>query len=161
MKNSITNNSKTRCYLSCINECPYEGILSTNKIIESINKLDDLGIDDISLGDTLGTLKKDKLKDIFDNLHKNTLNKISIHLHQSDDYWKKIIDLCLEYNIRNFDTSLLGLGGCPAAFSDKKKSGNLNLFDLINYLDEKKISHNIDKNKIKDVENEVYNIIHY
>ena len=54
-----------------------------------------------------------------------------------------------------FDTSLLNLGGCPAAFSKNKKSGNLDLFDLVTYLDEINVIHDIDKNKIREVEKEI------
>ena len=60
---------------------------------------------------------------------------------------------------RFFDTSLLNLGGCPAAFSKEKKSGNLNLFDFVDYLDSINEPHLIIKDKIKDIENKIQNLI--
>ena len=159
MKNKISNDAYTRGYLSCINECPYEGIIPIDKILSSINFLDEIKIDEIAISDTIGTLKKDNFEEILKNLDKNLIKKLSIHLHQTDDSWKNIIDLCLKFGIYRFDTSLLNLGGCPAAFSGNKKSGNLNLLDLVNYLDEININHNINKNKIIEVENEISQIL--
>ena len=125
--------------------------------------MDKLGFDDISLGDTLGTLKVNKLKFIFKCLNKDILkDKISVHLHQSDDSWKDVIDLCLEHNVRKFDTSLLKLGGCPAAYQNKVKSGNLDLYDLVNHLNQVGEGDNvayINSHLIKDVEKEISSIL--
>ena len=160
LKSKISNNAYTRGYLSCITECPYEGEIPLNKIIKSIEKFDKMNVDDIALSDTLGTINYEKFKNILDNLNPEILKKISIHLHQSDDSWKKIVDLCLSYGINRFDTSILNLGGCPAAFSEnKRKSGNLNLFDFITYLDENKIMHNVNKSEIRNVEKTVSKIL--
>ena len=158
LRGNIINKAHTRGYISCITECPYEGIVPTHKILKCIDFLDKINIDDITLSDTLGTLKYKNLKEILDNLDDRLTKKLSIHLHQSDDSWKEVINLCLRYGINTFDTSILNLGGCPAAFSEKKKSGNLNLYDFVNYLDEIHIKHNIKKDKIREVENEVPDI---
>ena len=37
MKKSINNGAFTKGYLSCINQCPFEGLLSLDKIIKSIS----------------------------------------------------------------------------------------------------------------------------
>tara|TARA_B100000424_G_C22940656_1_gene500528 strand:+ start:2023 stop:2931 length:909 start_codon:yes stop_codon:yes gene_type:complete len=156
LKDKLPPDVNTRLYLSCITECPFEGQILTYDIIRIIKMMDKLGFDDISLGDTLGTLKVNKLKFIFKCLNKDILkDKISIHLHQSDDSWKDIIDLCLEYDVRKFDTSILKLGGCPAAYENKVKSGNLDLYDLVNHLHQVGEDNNIayiNKSLIKDVE---------
>lgn len=156
LKDKLPPDVNTRLYLSCITECPFEGQILTYDIIRIIKMMDKLGFDDISLGDTLGTLKVNKLKFIFKCLNKDILkDKISIHLHQSDESWKDIIDLCLEYDVRKFDTSILKLGGCPAAYQNKVKSGNLDLYDLVNHLHQVGEDGNIDyinKSLIKDVE---------
>ena len=151
----------TKGYLSCITDCPYEGRLSDDKILDSINRLYDLGMSDICLSDTLGTLKANNFSNILSKLDDNILKIISVHLHQElgNDEWKNVIRLCISKNIYSFDTSLLNLGGCPAAFSKEKKSGNLDLFDLVNFLEEEGIEHNINKNKIKDVEQDIVGIL--
>lgn len=151
----------TKGYLSCITDCPYEGKLDDKKIVDAINRLYDLGMNDICLSDTLGTLKAKNFNNILSKLDDNILKIISVHLHQElgSDEWKDVIRLCISKNIYSFDTSLLNLGGCPAAFSKEKKSGNLDLFDLISFLEEEGIKHNIKKNKIKEVELDISKIL--
>ena len=160
MMAEITNNAYVKGYVSCINECPYEGKLELVKMLDTINKLYDMGMDEICISDTLGTLTEDKLDEILNNLDYEVLNKLSIHLHQKkNDNWKSVVDCCLYYDLVSFDTSLLNLGGCPAAYSSKEKSGNLSLLDLTTYLDDKGYYHGINNNQIKDVENEIKTIL--
>lgn len=162
MKNKINKiDVYTKGYLSCVTDCPYEGKLDDEKIIDAIYRLYDLGMNDICLSDTLGTLKADNFNNIISKLDENILKHISVHLHQEigNDEWKNVIRLCLRKNIYSFDTSLLNLGGCPAAFSKEKKSGNLDLFDLVSFFEEEGIAHNINKSKIKEVEIDISRIL--
>lgn len=161
LKSNITNGAYTKGYLSCIGECPFEGKLKIDNILGSINEFKNINVDEICLSDTLGTLNSSYLKVILDNLNYEDKNKLSIHLHQkkNDNEWKNIVKLCLDNNINKFDTSLLNLGGCPAAYSSKDKSGNLNLYDLLNYLDDNGYSHDINKNKILEVEKDILTIL--
>lgn len=157
MVKEINNDAYLKGYLSCVTECPYEGQIDTYKIIDSVNRLVDLGMNEICLSDTLGSLRNERFHDLISKIKRDSQCSISVHLHQTlgDSEWKKVIDTCLENDILSFDTSLLNLGGCPAAFSKEKKSGNLDLFDLVTFLDESNICHNINKSKIKEVEKEI------
>lgn len=160
MMNEINNDAYVKGYISCINECPYEGKLELVKMLDTINRLYDMGMDEICISDTLGTLTEDNLDEILYNLDYEVLDRLSIHLHQKkNNNWKSVVDCCLYYNVVSFDTSLLNLGGCPAAYSSKEKSGNLSLFDLTTYLDDKGYYHGIDNNQIKNVENEIQSIL--
>lgn len=155
------NDTYVKVYLSCINQCPYDGILKDNLIINSIHKLNNKRINEICLSDTLGTLKSIDFKRLVDNIDESIIPKISIHLHQQfgNDDWKNIVSYCINKNILSFDTSLLNLGGCPAAFSKDTKSGNLNLFDLTTFLDSVDVLHDVEVHKIKDIEDKIKLII--
>ena len=157
MMNQITNGAYTKGYLSCVTECPYEGQIKTSKIIDAIVRLHELGINEICLSDTLGTVKKERFYDLISNIDSNISSSLSIHLHQNlgNDDWKQVIKNCIDNNILTFDTSLLNLGGCPAAFSKEKKSGNLDLNDLVEFLDKIEIGHDIKKNNIKKIEDQI------
>ena len=51
------------------------------------------------------------------------------------DEWKRNLDVAVENNIYKFDTSLFGIGGCPAVYQKgEKKTGNLNIFHAVRYL---------------------------
>tara|TARA_B100000902_G_C27315265_1_gene920919 strand:+ start:3520 stop:4428 length:909 start_codon:yes stop_codon:yes gene_type:complete len=161
MIDKINYESYIKVYFSCIGGCPYEGEVPLYKIIYTLSQFNKPKINELCLSDTLGTLKYEYLDYLLKNMDQDIINKLSIHLHQiqGSNEWKKIVDLCLEYDIRSFDTSLLNLGGCPAAFSKEKKSGNLNLFDFVDYLDSINEPHLIIKDKIKDIENKIQNLI--
>lgn len=120
-------------YISCIGDCPYEGDISVDKTLYAIEKYQELGVDEICIADTIGTLQPNKLKNILTEANKiydHTL--LSLHLHTENelttDVWKKNLEVSLNNKIFKYDTSLLGIGGCPAAYSkDDIKTGNLNI----------------------------------
>mgnify|MGYP001442955169 FL=1 len=56
------NNHYIKGYISCIGECPYEGDVPIKDILLTIKKFDELGVDEICIADTIGTLKPNKLK---------------------------------------------------------------------------------------------------
>ena len=74
--------STVKLYVSCINECPIEGKIDNNVIIEKILKYQELKPDILCLSDTCGTLTVDDLNYIILNLQKNkNFNNLSLHLH--------------------------------------------------------------------------------
>ena len=135
-------------YISCVGECPFEGEISNEKILNTIEKYKDIGVNEICLADTIGTLKPDKLNDILKNSKKIYDNSLlSLHLHTENELttnkWKENLKVAINNDVCKFDTSLLGIGGCPAAYSkDRCKTGNLNIIHAVSYF--KEIGLNID-----------------
>jgi hydroxymethylglutaryl-CoA lyase len=120
-------------YISCIGDCPYEGNISVDKTLYAIEKYQELGVDEICIADTIGTMQPNKLRDILTESKKMYDHSLlSLHLHTENelttDVWKRNLEVSLENKIFKYDTSLLGIGGCPAAYSkDDIKTGNLNI----------------------------------
>lgn len=129
-------------YISCVSECPFEGEISNDKILDTIKKYKDIGVNEICLADTIGTLKPDKLNDILKRSNKiYDNNLLSLHLHTENELttnkWKENLKVAINNDVYKFDTSLLGIGGCPAAYSkDRCKTGNLNIIHAVSYLKE-------------------------
>ena len=119
-----------RGYVSCIVECPYEGKVKPEKVLEVTSRLLDMGCYEVSLGDTIGkgTPKTVEvlLKVICENLHSQQL---AGHFHDTSDTAIKNVEIALKYGITTFDTAIGGLGGCPYAPGAK---GNLSTVQLIN-----------------------------
>jgi len=118
-----------RAYVSCVVACPYEG--KTNpKIVASVaKKLFDLGCYEISLGDTIGVGTPKKVRAVIDAVaYEIPREAIAIHCH--DTYGQAIANIyaSLEADIRTFDSSVAGLGGCPYAAG---ASGNVASEDLV------------------------------
>jgi len=123
------HNIKVRAYVSCVLGCPYEGKVKPEKVNEVIHRLQDLDIDEISLGDTIGVGTARQTHLLLDQV----LPQISRHqliMHFHDTYGQAIANIyaSLEYGIYRFDSSVAGLGGCPYA---RGASGNVATEDVL------------------------------
>lgn len=99
-----------KLYVSCINECPINGKINNNFIINRLLQLNKMKVDNICLSDTSGTLNVTDFEYIVDNCNKNGLpfNKISLQLNVRKNRVKeieKIIHKALDRRIINFDVS--------------------------------------------------------
>ena len=130
-------NYRTKIYISCISECPLEGKINMDTII---NEIIDYSIDyentEICLSDTCGTLTiKDFQYIITQCLMMNqniNLENISLHLHvdyNNMNEVSEIIQFCKRMNIHKFDVSLLDYGGCSKTISEEKTKPNMT-YDL-------------------------------
>ena len=159
------NNHHIKGYISCIGDCPYEGDISVEKTIYTIEKYQELGVNEICIADTIGTLQPEKLNRILKESQKvYDHNLLSLHLHTENELttnvWKRNLEVSLDHHIYKYDTSLLGIGGCPAAYSkDDKKTGNLNIIYASRFFkdlgfDVGDIGNNIWNDNIVDIEKE-------
>lgn len=152
-------------YISCIGECPFEGDISISKILNTINEYKRLGVNEICIADTIGSLRADKLENILTESNKiYDVNKLSLHLHTTNNFLsentetKDNLKVAVVNGVTKFDTSLFGIGGCPAVYSkDKEKTGNLNIMHAIKYLSE--LGCEFQQNyKSQEWEEELYNV---
>tara|TARA_Y100000816_G_C26022124_1_gene534756 strand:- start:168 stop:995 length:828 start_codon:yes stop_codon:yes gene_type:complete len=121
---------KIKLYISCINECPIDGKINNDVVIEKILRyLKFSEINEFCLSDTCGTLNFKDYKYILDNISKNINNdKIGLHLHIGDniDECKKIINYSIINNVKRFDVSCLeNTGGCVVTINENKIKSNL------------------------------------
>lgn len=136
-------------YLSMSFGNPYGDPWEPEMVLDWAVHLYNLGVRIIPLSDILGTVTPEKIKSVY-NLVIPALPEVDFgfHLHcKAGDHADKL-DAAFDCGVRRFDTVLSGIGGCPMA--DDLLVGNLNTMDLLSYLEQKKIRHNIDyKNLLK------------
>lgn len=123
------HNIKIRAYISCATSCPYEGSIKASKVVEIIGNLLELQVDEIVLGDTIGTATVKQVRHLLDKaLGIIPISKLGLHFH--DTYGQAIanINAALEYGIYRFDSAVAGLGGCPYA---RGASGNVATEDVL------------------------------
>lgn len=124
-----------KLYVSCISECPIEGKIDCDFIINRLVKLNTLKVDAICLSDTCGTLQVEEFENIIDACIRFGLVrpiKFSLHLHVKEgreDEVEKIIHKALEYKIIDFDVSSLNTGGCSVTMNRQRLLPNLS-YDL-------------------------------
>lgn len=107
---------KVRGYLSTCFGCPFEGKVPEAKVLKLAKRMHQLGVFEISIGDTIGVAHAGQVESLFKKLKKVVpVKKIAGHFH--DTRGQALANILAAYNqgITIFDTSLGGLGGCPYA----------------------------------------------
>jgi isopropylmalate/homocitrate/citramalate synthase len=121
-----------KLYVSCINECPIDGKLSTEQVVSRLMPMFQLGADKIFLSDTCGTLTCDDFDVIMRKLIVRNISpqKIGLHLHvRNENVIEDIISRALDYGVMDFDVSDLAGGGCSVTMDKTKLAPNLS-YDL-------------------------------
>ncbi|MEO6462197.1 MAG: hydroxymethylglutaryl-CoA lyase [Candidatus Eisenbacteria bacterium] len=105
-----------RGYLSTVFGCPYEGPIDPVRAANTAVRLWNLGVDEISLGDTIGVATPAGVGDVLGALGAR-IPRESTALHMHDTRGTALVNVMagLLLGIRTFDASAGGLGGCPFA----------------------------------------------
>lgn len=137
---------RVRAYLSTVFGCPYEGEVSLDQVHEMSERLFDIGVYEISLGDTIGVATPTSVKRILGSLLQQfSAKKLAVHFHDTQGMGVANAYQALEMGIRTFDSSIGGLGGCPYASG---ASGNLATEDLIYLLQGSGIETGVDLDQL-------------
>ncbi|NVN93788.1 MAG: hydroxymethylglutaryl-CoA lyase [Bacteroidetes bacterium] len=143
----VNNNKELLVYLSMVFDNPYGDVVSFETVYETVEFIKNLGVSKISLADTVGVGKAEKMSQYFAALIPQFPEiEFGLHLHSSPDSWQEKVDAAYSAGCRQFDSVILGLGGCP--MSAKELVGNLKTEDLVYYLEKNKILHNLDFTKL-------------
>ncbi|MDI3256133.1 MAG: hydroxymethylglutaryl-CoA lyase [Kyrpidia sp.] len=105
-----------RGYVSTAFGCPFEGAVPVARVREVALHLLEMGIDELSVGDTIGVATPADVHRVVDVLLKDMpVRRLALHFH--DTYGMAIANICaaLEHGVQIYDASLGGLGGCPYA----------------------------------------------
>ena len=118
-----------RAYISCVLGCPYEGNISPKQVVSVTKQLLDLGVDEISFGDTIGVGTPKQTLDLIHALIP-LLPPENIAMHFHDTYGQAIANVyaSLTAGIHRVDSAIAGLGGCPYA---RGASGNVATEDIL------------------------------
>jgi hydroxymethylglutaryl-CoA lyase len=134
---------RTRGYLSMCFGDPWEGAVPAEQVVTAALRLQDLGCDEISLGDTIGVATPGQVGDLVRRLVAAGVPLEGIGVHFHDTYGQALANTlaALREGVTTVDASAGGLGGCPYAVS---ATGNLATEDLVYMLDGLGISHGVD-----------------
>lgn len=119
-----------RGYISTVTHCPFEGVIDPSRVTNVMQRLLDLGVDDISLGDTIGKAVPNDVRRLLDEVMPH-IERSCLSLHFHDTYGMAVANVLaawMEYGIEAFDTAAGGLGGCPYA---PGASGNVATEDAV------------------------------
>lgn len=106
-----------RGYVSTAFYCPYEGQIKPEKVVEVVKMLSGIGVQEFSIGDTIGKASPDEVRKLLFLLCK-AVPKDSIFLHFHNTFGRAVANAIVAwktFGISGFDSSAGGVGGCPYA----------------------------------------------
>jgi isopropylmalate/homocitrate/citramalate synthase len=137
-----------RGYISTAFGCPYEGHVSEVKVREVAARLLDLGVVELSIGDTIGVGTPADVDRVIGHLLKRIrARQIAVHFHDTRGTALANVLEALTMGIATIDSSSAGLGGCPYA---PGASGNLATEDLVYMLHGMGIQTGVDLNRLAE-----------
>jgi hydroxymethylglutaryl-CoA lyase len=143
---ATSSGKRVRGYISCVIACPYEGEVELLKVRDIAERMLDMGIHEISLGDTIGAAEPTDMRRLFDALDGVLQPEDAIvHLHDTRGNALACLKESLLCGAARFDASCGGLGGCPYA---PGAAGNIATEDLVDFAQKRGIETGIDIDKL-------------
>jgi hydroxymethylglutaryl-CoA lyase len=106
----------TVVYVSMAFGNPYGDPWDETEVREALNKLVGLGIQSVSLADTVGMAGPDLIRSVFEPVISQYPDcDIGVHLHSAPAQAESKILAAYDAGCRRFDSAIGGLGGCPFA----------------------------------------------
>jgi len=135
----VIGNKDLVVYISMAFGNPYNDPWDADIVLEWAHKLhNELGVDIISLSDTIGVARPETIEYLFNSLIPELPNvEFGAHLHTTPDSWEEKVKAAVNSGCERFDGALKGFGGCPMAKDDL--TGNMPTENLVQYFNKKKI----------------------
>ena len=132
------SNKEVVAYLSMGFGNPYGDPWNVEIVSEWTEKLSNMGVNIISLSDTIGSSTPDVIKYLFSNLISNYPKiEFGAHLHTTPNSWYEKVDAAFNSGCKRFDGAIKGYGGCPMAKDEL--IGNMPTEKLISYFTAQKV----------------------
>jgi hydroxymethylglutaryl-CoA lyase len=136
-----------RGYVSTAFWCAFEGRIAPQAVVDLVDRLDDLGIHEMAISDTIGKATPDEVRHLLDLLlPRIPADRIAVHFH--DTYGRGVDNVLAAWThgIRTIDASVGGLGGCPHA---PGASGNVATEDVAAALAARGVPTGIDSRRLE------------
>lgn len=145
----IKNDNKLMVYLAMAFGNPFGDPVSVEIIHEFTDRLNSLGVKNITLSDIIGVASPEMVKQTYSLLTKKYPNiEFGIHLHIKQNDWQNMIEAALKNGCQVFDGVINGFGGCP--MTGYEMLGNLPTGNIINFAQSKGIKLSVDNVKFNE-----------
>jgi len=105
-----------RGYVSTAFWCAFEGKIAPTAVLNVVQKLFDIGVEEVSISDTIGKATPEEVAGLLD-LILPTIPAKRVAMHFHDTYGRGVENVLASrsFGIGIFDASVGGIGGCPFA----------------------------------------------
>jgi hydroxymethylglutaryl-CoA lyase len=140
---SIANGrTPLRGAVACAFGCPFEGEVPVDAVLRVVDRYASLGVDRLTLGDTTGMATPPTTARLVEAIGARFPGqRIALHFHNTRGVGLANVVVGLELGIREYESSIAGLGGCPFA---PGATGNVCTEDLVYLLEESGFDTGVD-----------------
>lgn len=151
------NDKKVVAYLSMGFGNPYGDPWSVEIVAEWTEKMAAMGVEIISLSDTVGSSTPEIITYLFSNLIPAYPQiEFGAHLHTTPDSWRDKVHAAAQAGCVRFDGAIQGFGGCPMAKDDL--TGNMPTEKLLSYFNTTKQDTQVNAISFESAYNEAIKI---
>ena len=137
-----------RGYVSMAFGCPFEGDVPVDAVVRVTNALAEMGVDEISIGDTIGVATPEAVSELATALQGHVpVERLAMHFHDTRGTACDNVVAALQADVAIFDASSGGLGGCPFA---PGAPGNLATESLLALLHARGVETGVDLERVRE-----------
>lgn len=145
---ALKSKKEVVAYLSMGFGNPYGDPWNVDIVAQWTEKLAAMGVQILSLSDTIGSSTPEIIDYLFSNLIPQYRQiEFGAHLHTTPTTWHEKVDAAFNAGCKRFDGAIKGFGGCPMAKDDL--TGNMPTEHLLAYFDTVQITTNTDPKAFK------------
>jgi len=127
------HNKQVVVYISMGFGNPYGDPWDVDIVGEWTERLSNMGVNILSLSDTVGTSNPENIAYLFSNLIPKYQDiEFGAHLHTTPSTWFEKVDAAYKAGCKRFDGAIQGFGGCPMAKDEL--TGNMPTEKVLSYL---------------------------
>jgi len=157
VKGLVGGRVKTRGAVACAFGCPFEGEVPVAAAMHVIDRYVELGFDALGLGDTTGMATPPTVARLVEAVQRRYPHvPLTLHFHNTRGVGLANVMVGLDLGVREFESSIAGLGGCPFA---PGATGNICTEDLVYLLEESGFDTGIDLEALIGVARRVESVI--
>jgi hydroxymethylglutaryl-CoA lyase len=147
MKRTREADLPVRGYVSTSFWCPYEGSIAPEKTAEVVDRLFEIGSEEVSIGDTTGKAVPREVHALLDLLLvRFPVKRLAMHFHDTYGHAIENVRASFERGIETYDASAGGIGGCPYA---PGATGNIATGALVDALRAAGAEVNVDRERLR------------
>ena len=151
------HNKRVVVYLSMAFGNPYGDPWNVDVVGEWTQRLNAMGVEILSLSDTIGSSTSESISYLFSNLIPAYPHiEFGAHLHTNPLHWHPKVEAAYKAGCRRFDGAIQGFGGCPMAKDEL--TGNMPTEKLLSYFTTQKEVTNLNALSFESAYNEATKI---
>jgi isopropylmalate/homocitrate/citramalate synthase len=148
VRRALESGLRVRGYVSTCFGCPYEGPVDPQRVAAVTHDLFELGVHEVSLGDTIGVAIPTQVAAVLQLLSARIgVEALALHFHDTRGTALANIAEALHHGVTTYDASAGGVGGCPYA---PGATGNVATEDVLYLLHGMGVQTGVDLDAVVD-----------